>query len=62
MGGVFAWGLGEDPKSWKHLQTLTDNVLRSKLSLGEQLDPKSAALPLISRIADSQTFLIRGEL
>jgi len=27
LGGVFAWGLGEDAPDWKHLKALTDGVL-----------------------------------
>ena len=26
LGGVFAWGLGEDAVEWKHLQALTASV------------------------------------
>lgn len=36
VGGVFAWGLGEDSRDWSHLKALTDGVRRIWRSHGNE--------------------------
>jgi len=41
LGGVFAWGLGEDSKDWSHLKALTVGVERYHLGSDQAENPKA---------------------
>lgn len=38
LGGVFAWGLGEDSRDWRHLKALNTGVLKHLASLEPKLE------------------------
>jgi GH18 family chitinase len=51
LGGVFAWGLGEDSENWDHLKALTAGV---KASTDNLVDQKSSDRPSHSRITNDE--------
>ncbi|KAL2068090.1 hypothetical protein VTL71DRAFT_16188 [Oculimacula yallundae] len=45
LGGVFAWGLGEDSKDWSHLRALTAGVKKSQMEGSLRGDPDITEIP-----------------
>ncbi|PVH81673.1 glycoside hydrolase family 18 protein [Cadophora sp. DSE1049] len=45
LGGVFAWGLGEDSKDWSHLEALTAGVEKYHLGPDQVNKPKAPSAP-----------------
>lgn len=46
LGGVFAWGLGEDSKDWSHLKALTAGVTKHQLGADQSSSPEASDAPM----------------